>query len=205
MNKTIKLLMLSDIFVFTGFGLIDPILAIFIKENLIGGTILAAGIASMIFLLTKCIVQLPFSRYVDTHDEKVKWLILGTFLIALVPFFYIFATHIKHIYAAQVLYGIASGLAFPTWLGLWSTHLDRNHESFEWSLYSTLSGIGTAATAAIGAGIAEFIGFNYTFILVGIMSLIGCSVLFWLERKQETDKIQNMHYHTKRKTGKGKH
>ena len=45
MNRTIKLLMISDIFVITGFGLIDPILAIFIKENLTGGTIFAAGFA----------------------------------------------------------------------------------------------------------------------------------------------------------------
>ena len=53
MNRTIKLLMFSDIFVLTGFGLIEPILAIFIKENLVGGTIFAAGLASMIFLVTK--------------------------------------------------------------------------------------------------------------------------------------------------------
>ena len=49
---TIKLLMISDIFLVTGFGLIDPILAIFIKENLIGGSIFAAGFASTLFLVT---------------------------------------------------------------------------------------------------------------------------------------------------------
>jgi len=35
MNKTLKILIISDIFVFSGFGLIGPILAIFIKDNLI--------------------------------------------------------------------------------------------------------------------------------------------------------------------------
>lgn len=118
MNNTIKMLMLSDIFVVTGFGLVEPILAIFIKENLIGGTIFAAGLASTLFLITKCSVQLPFSRYVDRHDDKVKWLVLGSFLIALVPFLYNFATHINYVYAAQIIYGIGAGLAYPTWLGL---------------------------------------------------------------------------------------
>ena len=118
MNKTIRLLMMSDIFLLTGFGLIAPILAIFIKENLVGGTIFAAGFASTIFIVTKIIIQLPFSRYVDNHRDKVKWLIIGTFIIALVPFIYMFATNITHIYIAQIVEGIGSGLAYPTWLGL---------------------------------------------------------------------------------------
>ena len=139
MNRTIKLLMISDVFFMTGFGLIDPILAIFIKENLIGGTIFAAGVASTIFLITKSIVQLPFSRYVDRHDQKVRWLITGTFLIAAVPFIYFFADNVKYIYFAQIVHGLGSGLAYPTWLGLWSTHLDKKHESYEWSMYSTLT------------------------------------------------------------------
>lgn len=183
MNKAIKLLIISDVFIFTGFGLIDPILAIFVKENLVGGTIFAAGLASMIFLITKCAVQLPFSRYVDNHDDRIKWLILGTFLVALVPVLYLFSSNIHHIYLAQFLHGIGSGLAFPTWLGIWSLNLDKGHESFEWSLYSTMVGVGAAISAAVGASIAEFFGFRYTFIFVGLMSLVGCAILFFLERK----------------------
>jgi len=206
MNRTIKLLMISDIFVITGFGLIDPILAIFIKENLTGGTIFAAGFASTLFLITKSIVQLPFSRYVDSHKDKIKWLIIGTLLISIVPFIYIFVNHINYIYMAQVLYGIGSGLAYPTWLGLWSTHLDKKHESFEWSLYSTSVGIGTALTASIGAAISQFIGFEYTFALVGLISLIGCFILFNLERREhQMNNIILYHYHKKRKLIHKKH
>jgi len=185
MNRTIKLLMISDIFVLTGFGLIDPILAIFIKDNLIGGTIFSAGLASMIFFLTKSIIQLPFSRHVDKTENKTRWLILGTLLISIVPFIYIFTSGIKMIYLAQLIHGIGSGLAYPTWLGLWSINLDRKQESFEWSLYSTLTGLGTAATAAVGAAIAQFVGFKFTFALVGVMSLIGCFILLWLNEKNK--------------------
>lgn len=198
MNKTIKLLILSDIFLLTGFGLIDPILAIFIKENLVGGTIFAAGLASTLFLVTKSIVQLPFSKYVDAHHSKIKWLIIGTFLIALVPFVYIFAEHIYYIFGAQVLRGIAAGLAYPAWLSLFSTHLDKKHEAYEWSLYSASVSIGTAIAAAIGATIAMYIGFQFTFVFVGIMALVGAFVLIGLEKKNHK-KIKLVHYHTKRK------
>jgi len=194
MNKTIKLLMISDIFVLTGFGLIAPILAIFIKENLVGGTIFSAGLATTIFVITKSMVQLPFSKYVDKHDDKLKWLIIGLFITSTVPFLYIFATNIKMIYIAQIIYGVGSGLAFPTWLGLWSRNLDKKQESFEWSLYSTLVGLGTAVTAAIGGAIAQFIGFNTTFIIVGILSIIGSLILFKLKVKDDKKKVKLIHY-----------
>ena len=86
MNRTMKLLLLSDIFVLTGFGLIQPILAIYINDGGVsGGTMITAGIASAIFMLTKSLVQLPFGHYVDSHSSKTKWLILGTLLMASVP------------------------------------------------------------------------------------------------------------------------
>lgn len=183
-NRTIKLLLLSSLFLETGFGLIEPILAIYIKDNLIGGTIFSAGLASTIFLLTKSLVQLPFSYYVDKHDDKVRWLVIGTALIAIVPFLYIFSSHMYAIYAAQFIHGIGAALAYPTWLGLWSLSLDKQKESFEWSLYSTTTGIGAAFTASIGAALAQFTGFVWTFAIVGGMSVISCIILFGLEQRQ---------------------
>jgi MFS family permease len=203
MNKTLWYLLLSDIFVVTGFGLMEPILAIFIKENLVGGTIFSAGVASAIFLVTKSLIQLPFSRYVDKHGKKLQWLIFGTALICVVPFIYIFASDINLIYVAQFIYGIGSGLAYPTWLGLWSTNLDKRHESFEWSLYSTLSGLGTAVAATIGAAIAQFVGYKYTFVIVGVMALVGCLVLLGLElsskKKMKQRQLTLHEYQTSRK------
>jgi MFS transporter, OFA family, oxalate/formate antiporter len=184
MNRVIKLLLISDIFLVSGFGLIEPILSIFIKDSLLGGQIYAAGLASMLFLLTKSCVQLPFSRYVDKHDHSIGWLIAGSICIAFVPFLYVYATSVEHIYIAQVLYGIGSGLAYPTWLGLWSTNLDRHHESYEWSLYSTLTGLGTAATAGIGAFVVQYIGFKPTFFIVGFLAFVGCLILFLLRIKK---------------------
>ncbi len=185
MNRIIKLLILADIFVLTGFGLVEPILAIFIKDNLADGTIFAAGIASTLFLLTKSLVQLPFSKYVDKYKNNERWIVLGTFLIAIVPFIYIFATKIIYIYLAQILFGLGSGLAYPAWLGLWTLNLDKNHESYQWSLYSTLTSLGTACSGAVGAAIAEFLGFQYTFIVVGALSLIGCLILLGLQEQEK--------------------
>jgi len=199
MNKTIKLLILSDTFLITGFGLISPILAIFINSNLAGGTIFMAGLASTIFLMTKSVIQLPFSRYVDSHEGKIKWLLIGSFLIATVPFIYMFAKHVYVIYIAQVVYGIGCALSYPVWLGLFSTNLDKKHEGFEWSIYQTSVGIGVAAAGAVGAAIAQFFSFQLTFLLVGAMSLIGCLILFGLENENHKKHIKNLHHYSKMK------
>src|SRR3989338_3063963 len=129
MNKIIRFLLLSDIFIITGFGLIAPILSVYIKDNVSGGSILAAGIASAIFLITKSIIQIPFSNYVDEKDESsdVSWLILGGFIICVVPFIYIVSTSIWGIFLAQFLYGVGSAFAYPTWIKIWNSHLDTSH------------------------------------------------------------------------------
>ena len=181
MNRTIKLLILADVLVLTGFGLIEPILAIFVKDGLVGGTILAAGLASTLFLITKSVVQLPFSKYIDSKKHKTGFLILGTFITSLIPIFYIFISDVNHIYLLQIFHGIGSGLAYPTWLSIWSINLDRGKEGFEWSVYSTAVGIGTAISGAIGAAIAEFVDFRVVFIVVALASLIGCLILFKLD------------------------
>ena len=106
-----------------------------------------------------------------------------------VPIIYITANSIYHIYLAEMIYGLGSGLAYPTWLGLWSANLDKGSESFQWSIYSTSTGLGTAATGATGAAVASQVGFYATFIMAGIVCLLGCLALIiwgrgaWRKRK----------------------
>lgn len=183
MNRTIRLLIFSDIFLGTGFGLMEPILAIFIKEDVMGGTIVAAGLASAIFLLIKSVLQIPLARYIDATDHRVRWMIIGGGIVGIVPFLYLFVTNIEMVYGIQVVRGIGSALLYPAWLGLWSTHLDKHKESFEWSVYSTAVSLGAAATATLGAAMAQSYGFQPVFIMAGIMTIVSWLILFLLQAK----------------------
>jgi DHA1 family quinolone resistance protein-like MFS transporter len=181
MNRTLKLLILSDVFVVSGFGLIAPILAIFIKDNLVGGTILAAGIASAIFLITHSTLQLFFA-YKFNPKDRIWMLWVGTALIALVPFGYIFSTQIYHIYLVEFIYGIGAAFAYPSWSSLFTSNLEKGKRGFQFSIYSSAVGIGTAITAGVGALLAEKTSFQFVFILTGILSIVGLIVLFKLEK-----------------------
>lgn len=185
MNRTIKLLIISDIFVLTGFGLVDPILSIFIKDSLIGGSLVAAGMASTLFFVVKSILQVPLARYADKHEQRHFFLILGTVLLAVIPFIYAFSTHIYQVYLAQIIHGIGSSFAYPTWMGLFSSNLDKRRESSEWALYETCVGIGTALAAYFGAKLASLIGFKNLFFIVGFFLILGMIILFGLSNEEK--------------------
>jgi len=174
--------MISDVFIFSGFGLVSPILAVFIKDDLIGGTLFAAGVASAIFLITHAILQIVFAHYFNPKDRF--WMLwTGTALIVLVPFGYIFSSKIWHIFIVQFIYGIGASFAYPSWYSLFSSNLDKGQQGFQWSIYNSSVSIGTAITAASGAWLAQRIGFQWVFLMTGAIAVLGLFTLFFLEKK----------------------
>lgn len=182
MNKTLKLLIISDVFVFGGLGLIGPVLSIFINDNLIGGSIFAAGLASTIYLLTHATLQMLFS-YKFNPKDRLWMLRLGTALIVLVPLGYSLTTHIYHLYIVEFIHGIGAAFAYPTWSSLFTSNLEKGKRGFQYSIYSSSVGIMTALTAAAGAWVAEKINFKFIFLITGLITFAGLLILFKLEKK----------------------
>jgi DHA1 family quinolone resistance protein-like MFS transporter len=181
MDKTLKLLILSDILVYGALGFIAPILSIFIDKNLVGGGIFTAGLASTIFLVTHAVLQIIFS-YKFNPKDRLWMLWLGTGIIALVPIGYVFSTHIWHLFLAEFFYGLGAAFAYPSWSSLFTSHLEKGKRGFQYSVYSSGLGIGTAITAAIGGLIAEKIGFKFVFMLTSLLAIIGLLILFKLNK-----------------------
>ena len=182
MNKKLILLIISDVLILSSFGLIAPIFAIFIKDGLIGGSLVTAGLATTIFLAVKSVLQLPLTWHVDKQKHKTRLLILGTFLIITVPFIYIIAKSVYTIFIAQIVYGLGAALAYPAWFSLFTTYIDKKHKGFEYAIWSTGIGIGTAIAAFLGAEIASSFGFDYLFFVVGFFAFLGFLLLIILDR-----------------------
>jgi len=182
MNKKLLLLILSDVLILSSFGLIAPIFAIFIINGIEGGNIVTAGLAITIFLVIKSFTQLPLSKYlIDKNKHKSRLLLLGTFLIITVPFIYFFAEHVYTIFIAQAIYGLGTALAYPSWFSLFTTYMDKRHRGFEYAVWSTGVGLGTALAAFIGAKIADILGFRILFFFVGGIALLGFGILIVLD------------------------
>lgn len=185
-NKVVKYLVLSDLIFFAGWGLIEPIFAIFIVNNIQGGTILVAGIASSIYWILKSILRIPLGILLDTHrgeKDDYFFLVVGLFIAALIPFGYIFCKLPWHIYLLQAIYAIGMAMSLSGWSAIFTRHIDKGKEATEWGLDATSLGLGMGISAAIGGLAVSHFGFNPVFIVVGLLGLTGVALLLCIKNK----------------------
>lgn len=182
MNSIIMYLTLSDIVLVSGFGLIAPIFAVYLTDELPGGTVEVAGIAMMVYLITKSLVQLGIAELVDKikgERDDFWFMIIGTLAFTIIPILYIFAKSPMHIYVIQFIYGIFSAMTFPSWMALFTRHIDKHREGMEWGIYYTLTDISGAFAAGIGGILASLYGFAVPFIFASVSGLIGGLILLY--------------------------
>jgi len=178
MHKTLRILITIDVLLSAGIGLTAPIFAIFVTQQINGGTIVEVGLATAIFLVVRSVLQLPLAAYSDKRGRRKKFMAAGTALSGLVLFGYVFATEITHVYLLEAISGVAVALATPPWMALFSSNLTKGKEGYEWSVYQTLFGLGSAATAAIGGTLVALIGFRLAFGLIGVLMIVGAAAYY---------------------------
>lgn len=189
-NKILKSLVLSDILLISAFGLMSPVFAVYVSDQIIGGSLIVVGIAESIYLLTKSLLQIPIGVIIDnTEGEKIDfWLaISGSLLMSISAFLYTATTLPIHIYLIQFLMGIGAAMAFPSWMGLFTRNMEEGKESLVWSLHSTSSEIGSAIAAFLGGVISDKLGFKDLFVFVGLISLLGTFLIVFIYK--EIDKL----------------
>lgn len=182
-NRIIKVLMLSDFILTSAFGFIAPIFALFVTGKIQGGTIETVGFAAAFYWVAAVLVRLPVARYMErTKSEKDDFwfMIFGSLCICAVPFLFLLSTKIWHIYLIEAFYGLGYSLRIPGWYGMFTRHIDKGQEGYEWSFDSLISGTGAAITAASGGVVAARFGFETLFIFIGAISIIGSAVLIFL-------------------------
>lgn len=183
MHKVLRVLILSDLFIIGSFGLVQPVFAVYMLQNISGTSITAIGIATTIQLVTKAIFQIIVARWTDKEagNRRELWtLLIGSILMSLVSFGYIWAKDLVFLYSLQFLYGFGAALAFPGWVVIYSRYIRVEKAGYEWSVYSTIVSLGTATAAAVGAYMAEIFSFNYLFIGIGVSSLVGSALIIYI-------------------------
>ena len=182
-NNLIKILTFSDVIIVSGWGLVNPLFAVFLNQQIKGGNLELIGLATAVYCIVRSALLLPFARLIDSIKGEIDDFVLmatGSFLMSLVPFLYIFASSGVHILLLQGLLGFSSAMVSPGWLAIFTRHIDRHIEAEEWGLYNSMVGLGGALTSALGGFMAERLGFRPLFLLVGIISAFGTSFLYFV-------------------------
>ena len=190
LNKIVIRLIASDFFLQSGWGLIAPIFAIFVTQQIEGGSLEVVAFAVATYWIVKSTVQPFLANVLDVikgEKDDFDFLVYGSYANAFVPLGYFFATDVWHIFGLEILRGIAMACIVPAWFGIFTRHINKGWEAFSWSIQSTGFGFAAGISAAFGGLVAAFLGFGPVFILVSALQFVSATLLF-LTRKKIFDK-----------------
>ena len=184
LQKALFILLMFDFLTVGAFAFLAPVYALFVSSRIQGGNAVVVGVALAVYFVVKSVLQLPIARFIDKNNgevDDVLAMIIGTIIAGLAMFLYVFASEIWHVYALQFLYGLGDALAVPPFYAIFTRHIDKGAEGFEWALRSSFSfGGGSALGGVIGGILAVQFGFEIVFIVIAILSLFSAGILFFL-------------------------
>ncbi|PJE57516.1 MAG: hypothetical protein COU82_01495 [Candidatus Portnoybacteria bacterium CG10_big_fil_rev_8_21_14_0_10_38_18] len=175
-NKIIRILISTDFIFLSALGLIAPIFAVFVTGQIKGGNVEVVGFAAAIYWIFKSILQVPIGNFLDKRKgerDDLYFLVVGYLVVACVQFGYILSSLPWHIYILEGIYAIGMAMAIPAWPAIFTRHIDRGKEAFEWSLESTAYSFGIGVTGAVGGILVAKFGFNMVFFIAGFIAFLG--------------------------------
>jgi len=179
-SKIVKTLIISDFFLNLGWGLLAPVFAIFILQNIVADNALkaaeVAGFAALCYWITKSFLEIPIGHFLDkNHGEKDDFwfMVIGTLLTAVVPIGYLFSSLPWHIYFFQVIHAVGMAMTLPSWLAIFTRHIDKGREAFEWGMETTSIGMGAGIAGGFGGVMASIVGFKALFIFVSLFTIFS--------------------------------
>ena len=185
-NRIIAVLIASDFLLQAGWGLIGPIFAIFLTNQIRGGTLAMVGFIAATYWITKSVVQPFLARVLDINKgegDDFKFFVIGMYVANLIPLGYIFASEPWHIFLLEFIRGLAMAAVVPTSAALFTRHISKGWEAFSWSVDSTMIGFGAGFAGALGGIIASAFGFHAVFVLVSALGLLASTVLLLIRHK----------------------
>lgn len=179
-NPVVRFLILSDVVVVSAIGMLAPIFAIFVEDFIVGGDESVAGIAVGIYLFSRSILQIPVAHLVDKvkgEKDDFWFLVAGSLLVALIPLSYLLISTPGQLFAVQFFLGLFAAFTFPSYMAIFTRHIDKGKEGTEWGIYYTLTDLSSAGLAVIGGFIAVSYGFQALILLVVGLSIVGVLML----------------------------
>ena len=193
MNPVVKAFIISEIFLWSSWNAIVPIFAIFAATKIPGGNTEIAASSFSSYLIVRVIFELISGRYLAKSKEMQKF-IISIAGIVLISLGYIGFAMTKDTYSLFIFYsviGVGLGIASPAKNSLFSSHLDKDKEVTEWSIYDGFVFMGMAMSAAIGGFVANRYGFTFLFYLVATTNLLSIIpyILYAKRRKAKEEKV----------------
>jgi len=181
-DKVVGVLVLSDVLITGSFGLIAPLFAIFIAQNIQGATLEVIGIFTAIYLLTKSLFQLVTTELIQKikgEKDEFYFDFIGAFAASMVYLIFPLINTVPELYVASFILGISAALTYPSWSALFNNHIK---DTKTWGMYYTVLDCVLALAAMIGSMIAAAFSFDYLFLIIGCLGVAGSFILLIVKK-----------------------
>jgi len=180
-NAVVKRFVWADLVWLSGWGLLAPIFAVFVLQQIPGATVITVGTAAAIYWILKSLIQIPVAIAIDrTASERDDYLVLvvSLMLAGLTSFSYVLVHTIGQLYLVEVLHAVSFALYIPSWNGIFTRHLDPEHRALEFALDSGAVGIATGIAGLLGSIVMQAFGFQIIFITTAVLSFAAAIIIF---------------------------
>ncbi len=162
-------------------GLLTPLYAIYVEE--IGGKIIDASIAASVLPFAAAITVVIAGYIADKTDEDVMIMVIGSLLITLGFFLYLFTHSMTLVIINQALIGIGEAIYAPAFDSVYSLHLNKRKAGRQWGAWEAMRFITLSLSALVGGFIVVQFGFQTLFFIMTIASLLNLIYLFLYGRE----------------------
>ncbi|MFA6161397.1 MAG: hypothetical protein WCT54_02225 [Patescibacteria group bacterium] len=183
-------LLVSEILTSGSYGLMMPILALFLTDKISGANLMSIAVAVAIYLFAQAGFSWIFSSYMHhakTMERAQAGLFFGSAVITLVPVAYAYSTDMSQVMLAQIVLGLGYGLMYPAWTWLANDHAPNKYLNSLKNLHSLISALSLAAVTAIGGFVAYFYGYNTLLrmmMIFGFLGTLAATTLFFGKTKK---------------------
>ncbi len=183
-NPLVRILIVSDMLMVGAMGMFAPLYALFVEESVIDANELVVGMSITIYLLSRSILQIPIATFLDkVKGERDDYFFLATFsvLVGVLYLGFLFVDQVWQLFLMQFLLGLCVAITYPSYMAIFTRHVDKHMEGTEWGVYQTFVDLSTAALATIGGYVATIVGFDALIIMVSILCISGALLLLPLK------------------------
>lgn len=187
MNPIVKAFIISEMFLWSSWNAVTPIFAIFAATKIPGGNTEVAAASFSTYLIVRVIFELISGKYLSRSSDLQKFVIsiAGIILMSLGYVGFAMTKNVSSLFIFYGVIGMGLGIASPAKNSLFSSHLDKDKEVTEWSIYDGFVFMGMAMSATIGGFVANRYGFSYLFYLVAITNLLSIiPYILYAEKKK---------------------
>lgn len=181
MGRIVRYFILADLALLAGWGLIEPVFAVFILDRVQGATVITLGISAAIYWLVKSVIQIPIALFLDkTPSERDDYifLVVGLILAGITSLSFILVDRIWQLYLVQFMHAVAFAFYVPSWSGIFARHLDQGHQAFDFTLDSAIVGLSSGVASFLSGLLVVWFGYNTIFVLGALFSFVSSLVVF---------------------------